>query len=84
MSKKNVKNSRVSGDQFVRVVCEIASGGGTVEDAANKLGMRVSSVSTRMSNYRKKGVNLPKFPRGGNGIKLDVDTLNKLVVEHSK
>ena len=69
----------VSAEDFVRTVVEVAKAGGTHEDVAKRLGMKVGSVATRCSTLRTKhGVNLPNFKRGGGGRKLDVAGLNAL------
>jgi len=51
----------------------------SLADAAEKLGMKVTSLRTRAYFYRGKGVELKKFPRGGGGSPLDVAALNALI-----
>jgi len=61
----------------------IAASGGSHQDVANRLGMAVGSVATRLSGLRKRGVkNVPSFTRGGgSGKKLNVDTLSDIFAE---
>jgi transposase len=60
--------SNVSQDVFVEAHETSANN----REVAEKTGLSVESVQTRASIYRKKGIPLKKFPRGGGGTKLDV------------
>lgn len=75
MARKNV-----SAEEFVRVVKEVNEAGGRIADIAERTGLKIGSVSTRISNLRKKGVNIPAFKRGGGGgRKTDVESLNAIL-----
>jgi transposase len=52
----------------------------THQEVADKLGITVGSVSTRISQYKKRGINLKTFKRGS-GVRLDVDALNRHIAE---
>ena len=77
--KKVVKEHgkpHVSAEVFIRAVESSNSGA----EVAQKTGLKVISVLVRMSNYRKKGIPLRNFPRGG-GAKLDVAGMKALVAQ---
>ena len=52
----------------------------TIAEIAGKINLSTNSISTRLSNYRKRGISVPKFKRGNNNH-LKVDELNKYVNE---
>jgi len=64
----------VSAEDFVRTWQASSS----LAEAADSLGMPTTSVSTRAVNYRKKGIDLKKFRRGG---QLNVASLKKIAAE---
>ncbi len=68
MSKKN---GRVSPEEFVR----IWQGAKSIADAAKKAGLSTGSAVGRAVIYRKKGIPLKKFPRGGHGYTIDYAAL---------
>jgi hypothetical protein len=53
---------------------------GSAQEAAETLGMPLPIVQARVSNYRKRGVNLKKMPRK-NSRRLDVAKLNECISE---
>lgn len=73
--------SRVSGSknipatQFASVVKSVSDADGNLQDVADELGLKVTSVATRLSQLRKKfpDIGVPSFKRGGGGggAKLD-------------
>jgi hypothetical protein len=65
---------------FVRVWETSAS----AEEAALKLKMPKPIVVARASNYRQKGVQLKKMPRGPYQRRLDVACLNRLIEQLAK
>lgn len=80
---KVAKRVNVSAADFVKaVMASIADGTGHAGIAA-KTGIKVTSVATRVSTLRKKGVQIPKMPRtgGGGAKKLDVSALNDLIAQ---
>lgn len=52
----------------------------TVADVARDLGITAQSATARAAAYRKRGVNLKRFPKRG-GARLNVDALNDLIGE---
>ena len=81
---KRTNSSNIPAARFVTVVRDVHKRNGSIADVAAELGLKVGSVSTRMSNLRnhKPPVNLPHFTRGGGGgAKLDVDALNEILAE---
>ena len=69
----------VSAEEFVKAWQE----SGSSQEAADKMNMSVSLVSSRAYGYRKKGVKLKRMP--GSGKKpIDVAALNKLIASMSK
>jgi len=64
----------VSAEDFIRTWQASSS----LAEAADSLGMQTTSVSTRATNYRKKGIDLKKFRRGG---RLDVALLKRVAAE---
>lgn len=77
VKKAVVKRDRanVSATDFVQAVLSSSSHA----EVARKTGLKVTSVATRLTTLRKRGVNVPNFRRGGNGVKLDVNSLNALI-----
>jgi hypothetical protein len=53
---------------------------GSAQEAAERLGMPLPIVQARVSNYRKRGVNLKKMPRK-NSRRLDVAKINECIRE---
>ena len=62
-------------EEFVKVWQEAES----MKEAAEKLGMSKSAASNRASYYRKRGVNLKSFVRGGHRPPLNVAALNEFI-----
>lgn len=86
MAKKTATKttrSNIPAADFVRAVKEVAEAGGTHSDVASRLGMKVTSVATRISVLRTKhGVNMPAFKRGGGGRPgVDAAALNAILAE---
>jgi len=50
----------------------------SVAEVASKTGLTKDSCSTRASGYRKKGIALKSFPKGG-GAKLDIAACQALL-----
>jgi hypothetical protein len=67
------KKKRVSASEFVTVWQNAE----TMDDVCESLEMKAGTAQVRASTYRKKGVNLKKFPKGGKSF--DVDSLNALI-----
>lgn len=67
---KRVKNGQ---DAFIDSVLKHKSNRKAI---AAELGISENSVTVRMSQYRRKGINLPKAERTGGGVKLDVAAAN--------
>jgi len=67
------KKAHVSDSVFIPTVVRIATTGGSHQDVADELGMKVGSVATRISNIRTRfkedgqECNLPAFQRGNGG-----------------
>ena len=72
MSKKDI-----SPEEFIRVWCTSES----LEEVANQTGKTPKSLSVRASQYRRKGVALKKFTRGGGQPRHDWNRLAALVDE---
>lgn len=68
------KATAVSAEAFVKAWQKAT----TVSDVSKATGLTPASASARAAQYRKRGVNLKKFPRQG-GARLDIDALNALV-----
>ena len=73
MSDDKKKKKRVSAEEFVTVWQNAE----TMDDVCESLEMKAGTAQVRASTYRKKGVNLKKFPKGGKSF--DVDSLNALI-----
>jgi len=75
MAKKSVSDA-----VFASAVATVAAKGGQVGEVAELTGMNVGSVHGRLSNWRKKGLNVPNFKRGGGGggRTLDQDKINAI------
>jgi hypothetical protein len=69
----DVKKKRVSAEEFVAVWQNAE----TMDEVTEALEMKSGTAQVRASTYRKKGVNLKKFPKGGKSF--DVDSLNALI-----
>lgn len=69
-----VKAKRTSEDEFLAAVC----GSTSYAEAAAKLGVSTGAVATRLAKYRKIGVVLGNFKRGGHR-KLNADAINAKV-----
>lgn len=68
----------VSDTEFASVVAKVSAAGGNQQEIANQLGIKVGSVANRLASWRKKGINVPAFTRGGGGRKLNVDAINNI------
>jgi len=75
------KRAHVSAADFVKAVMQSVADGSGYAGISEKTGMQQTSVATRISTLRKKGVKIPNMPRsgGGGGRKLDIDALNSLI-----
>jgi transposase len=73
-------NKSVSDVVFASAVAKVAAEGGRVSEVAALTGMEVGSVHGRLSNWRKKGYNVPNFKRGGGGggRRIDADRINAI------
>ena len=71
----DVKKKRVSAAEFVTVWQNAE----TMTDVCESLEMKAGTAQVRASTYRKKGVNLKKFPKGGKSF--DVNALNELIAD---
>lgn len=67
------KKKRVSAEEFVTVWQQSL----TMGEVQEALGMKAGTAQVRASTYRKKGVLLKKFAKGGKSF--DVDSLNTLI-----
>lgn len=67
------KKKRVSAEEFVTVWQNAE----TMTDVCENLEMKPGTAQVRASTYRKKGVLLKKFPKGGKSF--DVNALNALI-----
>ena len=67
------KKKRVTAEEFV-VAWQSA---GTMDEVCESLEMKAGTAQVRASTYRKKGVNLKKFPKGGKSF--NVGALNALI-----
>jgi len=74
------RTSNVSANDFAAAVKQVADAGGSHQDIADLTGLKASSVATKLSGWRKRGVpNVPNFKRGGGGgRKLDVDAISAI------
>jgi hypothetical protein len=71
--------TNVSAADFAECVKRVADADGSLADIASELGLKVGSVATKLSGWRKKGIAVPNFARGGNGgAKLDVAGLSAI------
>jgi hypothetical protein len=52
----------------------------TLKEVAQKTGLKEGSIQARASNYRKAGIPLKRFPRGG-GVSLDVTLAHTILAE---
>lgn len=84
---KEVTKIRVTQEQFIAACFSTANDGGTHEDVANQLGVKVQSVKSRHAKYREMGLNLPEFPKKKRGKSFDLqaaqDQIAKLERERS-
>ena len=88
MSKKNTNAKarvrhnagNVSQEKFVAAYLESFYAGEGVKGVASRLNLAEGSVTTRASNMRNDGIDLPKFPVGG-GNKRDKAALNDLIAK---
>ena len=71
----DVKKKRVSAAEFVTVWQNAE----TMTDVCENLEMKPGTAQVRASTYRKKGVLLKKFPKGGKSF--DVNALNELIAD---
>jgi hypothetical protein len=55
---------------------------GSVQEIADKLGIKSTSAGQRACQYRSQGIKLKKMPRGG-GARLNVDQANELIAQLS-
>ena len=70
------KKKRLTPEEFV-TAWQLAE---SIDFFCENTGMKRASAVVRASYYRKRGINLKKFPRGPNGRKcLDVELLNQLI-----
>jgi hypothetical protein len=69
----DVKKKRVTAEEFV-TVWQSAE---TMDEVCERLEMKAGTAQVRASTYRKKGVNLKKFPKGGKSF--NVGALNALI-----
>ena len=69
----DVKKKRVSAAEFVTVWQNAE----TMTDVCEALEMKPGTAQVRASTYRKKGVLLKKFAKGGKSF--DVNALNELI-----
>ena len=78
------KRVNISAVDFVKAVMESVADGTGYNGVSEKTGMKQTSVATRISNLRKKGVKIPNMPRSNNarggGRKLDIEALNNLIL----
>jgi len=71
--------THVTARDFAACVKRVAEAGGSHSDIASELGLKTGSVATKLSGWRKKGIPVPNFARGGNGgRKLDVAGLSAI------
>jgi transposase len=68
----------IAQDKFVAAYMESFTAGEGVKGVATRLNIAEGSVTTRASNMRKDGIELPKFPVGG-GNKRDKTALNEQI-----
>jgi hypothetical protein len=71
----DVKKKRVSAAEFVTVWQNAE----TMTDVCEALEMKPGTAQVRASTYRKKGVLLKKFAKGGKSF--DVNALNELIAD---
>ena len=71
----DVKKKRVSAAEFLTVWQNAE----TMTDVCESLEMKAGTAQVRASTYRKKGVLLKKFPKGGKSF--DVNALNELIAD---
>ncbi len=64
---------------FVQARIASLSGVNTLEDVAERTGLKPTSVSVRMTKLRKGGVEIPSFPRKSSAQPLDVAGLNAMI-----
>lgn len=65
----------VTAEEFIRAYQASSS----VIEAASKLNVTEQTVYARAAAYRKKGIQLKRFPNKSRGNKLDVQALNALI-----
>jgi transposase len=75
-AKGKTTRKQVEDIAFVRAVQTSA----TLDEVAEKTGLKKGSIQTRCSTYRKKGIPLKLFPKGG-GKSMDVEGLASLAKE---
>jgi BioD-like phosphotransacetylase family protein len=72
------KRTNVSKEDFVTAVVLAHKNEEGLKGISARTNLKLGSVISRLSSYRKKGINLPTFKGGGNH-KLNVDALNEFV-----
>lgn len=72
-----IGSKNVSAVEFASCVKRVSDAEGSLQDVADALGLKVTSVATRLSQLRKRVSNVPNFKRGGGGggAKLDVSAI---------
>ena len=79
-TKSASKKSPVTPEAFIRAWQSASS----LAAAAKSVGLSVQTTTNRASHYRKAGIALKKFPRGGSRPGLDVAKLKKLAASLAK
>ena len=57
-----VKRLRIDNITFANTLKEVAESNGTLQDVAEKLGLKMESVYQRYNMWRNKGVKVPHIP----------------------
>lgn len=85
-SKNNEKNDgngngkkRQSAEEFVKNWQSAKS----LDDLMQKTGSTRLALSSRAANYRKRGIEMRKFPSGHKGPRIDVAVLSALAKEYA-
>ena len=74
---KKMSKNYVAPEEFIKIWCTSKS----LEEVAQRTGQCPKTLSVRASQYRRKGVDLQKFTRGGGQARNDWNRLAALAEE---
>jgi hypothetical protein len=74
---KSTRKPTVKANDFLAAF----AGSESYKDVADKTGLPVQSVRIRSANYRKKGINVPKFTATAGARRIDVANANAFLAK---